>query len=104
MFSACRTHSSSASATNCVTGVTLGLCGADIDVSSNGVTVKGSVGGGVAPVVDVVTVRPDLRRVRVARGKRRSDSDSSPDMTGELERDVVVAPLPRLPLRLPAKF
>ena len=54
----------------------------------------------MTPVADDdVTVRPDLRLLRV----KRSDSDSSPECTGELERDAVVAPLPRRALRLPAR-
>ena len=54
----------------------------------------------MTPVADDdVTVRPDLRRLRV----KTSDSDSSPECTGELERDAVVAPLPRRALRLPAR-
>ena len=52
---------------------------------------------------DDVTVRPDFRLVLVDLGSRRSDSDSSPDKTGELDRDVVVAPLPRRPFRFPEK-
>ena len=53
-------------------------------------------------VTVVVAALPDFCRVREVRGKSGSDSDSSPETTGEVERDAVVAPLPRRDFRLAA--
>lgn len=70
--------------------MTSGLSGRDV----SSVTFGGSC-------VDVdVPARPDFCLVRVGLGRRGSDSDSSPEIIGELERDVVVAPLPRRDFRL----
>jgi hypothetical protein len=97
MFEANLVHSSSesrdSSSLNVDVVVASGVTGRDVS----------SVAFDASCVDEDVGARPDFRRVRDDLGRSGSDSDSSPEMTGELDRDVGVPPLPRRDFRLAEK-
>ena len=109
MLDASLTHSSSASCDDDDGGggssLTVGV-GVDDDATAeavvSGVTGRdvSSVAFDVSGVTADVAALPDFCLVRDDRGKSGSDSDSSPETTGELDREAAVAPLPRRDFRL----